>query len=511
MLEFSVAWLAGFALRIIQILVESSLYLLIGFLTAGMLRSAVGSDRVRAWFGVGRIAAPLRAWLVATMLLPVCSLGVLPILYELRRAGVARHAILTFALAAPMLNPISLISCLSYLGPNLLVLLMAGSFVVALGAGVLLGPGPTSDPHEESAGPPPESGRLSAVTVTAARVASGPILVDIAAGLVGAGLMAASLAPADLASSMFVGDPWVIGRMVAITPLTYATPDKAMVALPEMVKFRQSAGAMFALIALGVGMTLGTVTWTIRAYGIKTFARWGATVLVLTLAVASGVDGVTPAVGTANSDNDHFNDFANPFEGMGGWPDLGGALVRYAREVEPLRWATVLALVALVVAGVYCRKTGKDGLAPTGQTKPRLGNSIWKRPMPPRVISSLGAGVLGAVGVVGLYAYFPPPSEVFQDMSIIKADFFGELSWRTLDPARHHLDLWERQASKLTTGSWLRFHPANLEARRRTEELQAALHQLRGTIDTDNRAEARSLSLEISHLQGLCQRAYLVQ
>ena len=511
MFEFSVAWLAGLALRIIQILVESSLYLLIGFLTAGMLRSAVGADRVRAWFGDGRIAAPLRAWLVATMLLPVCALGVLPILYELRRAGVARHAILTFALAAPMLNPISLISCLSYLGPNLLVLLMTGSFVVSLGAGVLLGPGMSAEPHEESNGPPPESGRLWAAVITAARVATGPILVDITAGLVGAGLMAASLAPADLASSMFVGDQWAIGRMVAITPLTYATPDKAMVALPEMVKFRQSAGAMFALVALGVGMTFGTVTWTIRAYGIKTFARWGATVLVLTLAVAHGVAGVTPAVGTANSDNDHFNDFANPFEGMGGWPDLGGALVRYARDVDPLRWATLVALATLVGVGVYCRMNGKDGLAPLGQVKPRLGNSVWERPMPPQLIRALGAGVLGAVAVVGLYAYFPPPKEIFQDMSIIKADFFGELSWRTLEPARHHLDLWERQAAKLTTGSWLRFHPAGPEAQRRTEELQTALQHLRGTLDADNRVEARSLSLEISQLQGLCQRAYLVQ
>ena len=513
MLHDAADWLAGFALRTVQILIESSLYLLIGFLTAGLLRGMVGPARIRRLFGTGRVAAPLRAWLAATTLLPVCALGVLPVLRELRRAGVPRHAVLTFALAAPMLNPISLISCLSYLGPNLLALLLVGTMLVSVGAGVIMGDDPARSPPEYdpaigewSDGP----GHLGSAAVLAARTATGAIWVDIAAGMLGASLLAASLPESYLAESFFAGDHWAIGRMAAVAPLTYATPDKAMVALPEMIKFRQSAGAMFALVALGVGLTLGHATWAGRTYGPWATARWAAVVALASLAIAHAVAGIIPAVGTANSDNDHFAEFANPFLGMGRWPDLAGALGRYARNVEPLRWATVAALAGLIGAGASCRRAGKVGAPRLARSEAPLGNSAWNRPAPPRLVASVGAFVLGAVGLVGVYAYFPPPSEVFADMNIIKADFFGELSWPTLDPARHHLDLWERQASKLAVGSLIRLQPADEEAKRQTEALRAALHRLRLALDANRPAEARSLSLAISEIQGRCRQAYHV-
>ena len=513
MIDLAAGWLAGFMLRIVQILVESSLYLLIGFLTAGMLRAMVRPERIRDWFGTGRAAAPLRAWATATTLLPVCALGVLPVLRELRRAGVARHAVLTFALAAPMLNPISLISCLSYLGPNLLVLLLGGSLVVSVGAGILLGDDPArsapeADPVRGTDRDDP--GRLGTAAIQAARTATGSIWGDIAAGLLGAGAMAASLTPGYLGESMFEGDRWAIGRMAAIAPLSYESPDRGMVALPEMIKFRQSAGAMFLLVALGVGMTLGHATFAVRTYGIKAAARCGVALGLLALAVAHGVAGLTPPVGTANSDNDHFNELANPFLEPHGWSSLPGTLGRYLRDVDRLRWATVAALAGLIAVGISCRRAGRYGTPRTGRAATALGNSAWDRPVPPRVVASVGVFAGLAVGVVGMYAYFPSPAEVFQDMNIIKADFFGELSWPTLDPARHHLDLWERQASKLAVGSMIRFQPADAAARRQTEELRAALRTLRAAIDANRPDEARALSLKVAEIQGRCRQAYRI-
>ena len=500
---------AGFLLRVVQVLVDSSLYLVIGFLTAGAIRAMVGPDRTRRLFGSGRVAAPLRAWLAATTLLPTCALGVLPVLQEFRRAKVPRHAVLTFALAAPMLNPISLISCLSYLGPNLILVLLLGSLLVSVGAGVALGPGReprTDEADDEFITDAP--GRLGRATTQAARAATGPILRDVAAGLIGAGVMAAALSPSYLAASMFEGDRWAIGRMATIAPLTYATPDKAMATLPEMVKFRQSAGAMFVLVALGVGMTLGHLTWAARAYGIRAAARWLAVAFALTLAVAHGVAEITPAVGTANADNDHLNEFANEFEGAEQWPTYASIAGRYAREVEPFRWATLGALAGLVAAGAYCRATGRLGPPHAGLAPEPARRPAWDRPLPPRLVAAAGSCLMLAIGVVGAYTYFPPPAEVFEDMNIIKADFFGELGRKSLDPARHHLDLWERQAAKLTTGSLIRLAPASGEARRLTDALRADRRRLRAALDADKPAEARALSMEVFKVLGRCKLAY---
>lgn len=505
---------AGFLLRIIQVLVDSSLYVLIGLLTAGTLRAMVGPAGTRRLFGSGRVAAPLRAWVAATAVLPTCALGVLPILHELRRAGVPRHAVLTFALAAPMLNPVSLMSCLSYLGPNLILVLLFGSLLVSVGAGVALGPGPGTAAHGADADAEfvaDAPSRLGRTLVQAARAATGPARLDVAAGLVGAGAMAAALTPGYLSASLFEGDHWAVGRMVTLMPLAYATPDKAVVTLPEMVKFRQSAGAMFVLVALGVGMTLGHLTWAARTYGIKVTSRWLAVAFALTLAIAHGVAGVVPVVGTANADNDHLNEFANPFEGSGHWPALATYLGRFARDVAPSRWATLGALVALVASGAYCRASGRLGLSRTGLAPKPSGGSAWDRPLPPRLVGATGACLMLATLAVGLYAYFPAPAEVFEDMNIIRADFYGELGQESLDPARHHLDLWERQAAKLATGSLIRLAPATGEARRLTEALRSTLRRLRAALDAGKPEEARSLSLKISNILTDCKSAYLAR
>src|SRR5581483_8767644 len=78
----------------------------------------------------------LRAWGVGT-LLPVCSLGVIPIAREMRRAGVPSGTILAFVLAAPHINPLSLLYGLTLSEPLVIVCFATGSLAVALAAGAV--------------------------------------------------------------------------------------------------------------------------------------------------------------------------------------------------------------------------------------------------------------------------------------------------------------------------------------------------------------------------------------
>ena len=122
------------------------------------------------------------------------------------------------------------------------------------------------------------------------------------------------------------------------------------------------------------------------------------------------------------------------------------------------------------------------------------------------------AGGLGAVAIatVGLYAFYPAPSETFRDLGIIKADFFGELGGPSLDPAKHHLELWERQVAKLRLGSMIRLGPSAGEAHRRTEELQEALRSLRAFVESGHRDEARAYSFKVGKIQDACRQAYRI-
>ncbi len=445
-----VAFCGGFVLRVLEVTVASSLYLLIGFLTAGALRSLVGPARLRNFFGTGRWSGPIRAWAAAATLLPVCALGVLPVLRELRRAGVRRDAILTFALAAPMFNPISLLYGFSYLGPNLLTVLAAGTLFVSVAVGLILGPGESApSPGISEEVPSTGSRRLLAGFIHAVREACGPIWIDIGIGILGAGLMAASLQPTWLAEGMNSGDVWAIPTLAAIAPATYVTPEKAMTMLPEILKFGQSTGAMFCLIVLGVGMTVGHLRFIGRAFGAGTAARWFLVAATLALAGSYAVDHFVPAVGVTNADNDHFEEFTNPLASN---PSVtfGSELRILSRSVGRLHWSTLAALGGMILAGAACRMRRVDFdrfLDAPDSARVRKASKL-NAELPRSLVASLATVGLAAILIVGTYAYFPSPQEIFTDMTIIKADLFGDLSANSKAASLHHLDLWERQAAR---------------------------------------------------------------
>ena len=98
----------GFAVRFVTSLIQASPFILAGFVTAAVLRRFFGYENTRKLFGEGTRSALFRAWLIG-MLLPVCSLGAIPVIREMRRAGISGGTILAFAMSGPLFNPLSLL------------------------------------------------------------------------------------------------------------------------------------------------------------------------------------------------------------------------------------------------------------------------------------------------------------------------------------------------------------------------------------------------------------------
>ncbi len=511
----------GFLLRVVQVVVDASLYIIIGLLMAGALRAMVGPERLRTLFGTGRWTAPFRAWLAATTLLPVCSLGVLPVLRELRRAGVSRPAVLTFALAAPMLNPISLIYGVSYLGPNTLGVLVLGTGLVSVGIGVLWGYLRPQDLASEAAsfeGQVPSIGmrRLTAAAVHAARESVGSTARDVAFGILGAGVAASLIAAPTLAATMFAGDFKAIPGMMLVAPASYITPEQAVVIVPEMLKFRQSPGAMFVLVSLGAGMTLGHLSWISKGYGLRSAILWLALAGGLTLFAAYGIDVIVPSVGTRNEDNDHFNMLANPLEYAGSFSEVRDGMIRHLSSLDTFHLVTSGTLLTLIISGVVLRRMGERGTfesfistssaAFDGSAEGPV--SGLSRPLSPRVLSATASIGFLFVAIAGAYAYFPSPSEAFQDMQIIKADFFGELNAPSNETPLHHLDLWDRQAAKLKTGAFIRLIALNDESKRATEELREGIQSLRSAVEQHRTGDAKAVFFRIQTSFARCQASY---
>ena len=94
-------YLSSGGLRFWQVLIYSSLWILIGCFIAAIFRRMLGSEKVCRIFGNETRWGLVIGWFIG-MLLPVCSLGVIPIVRELHRSGVKRGTIVAFGLTKPV-------------------------------------------------------------------------------------------------------------------------------------------------------------------------------------------------------------------------------------------------------------------------------------------------------------------------------------------------------------------------------------------------------------------------
>src|SRR5512134_844441 len=79
---------------------ESALYILFGFLLAGVLKTAFPPDKVLKHLGGKNIRSVLLASLLGIPL-PLCSCAVLPTAMSLRKHGASKGATLSFLISTP--------------------------------------------------------------------------------------------------------------------------------------------------------------------------------------------------------------------------------------------------------------------------------------------------------------------------------------------------------------------------------------------------------------------------
>ena len=127
--------LMGAGYRMLTALLHAAPTILCGLVVAAVLRRLVGAATVRSLLAAGSITSLVRAWLLG-MLLPVCSIGAIPVARELSRAGVGGAAVLAFAVSAPLFNPISLLYGLTLSHPLVIVGFALASMAVVTVVGL---------------------------------------------------------------------------------------------------------------------------------------------------------------------------------------------------------------------------------------------------------------------------------------------------------------------------------------------------------------------------------------
>lgn len=484
-LNASLTLAAGAGGRLIAAAAHAAPTVLCGLVVAAVIRQLFGPSLTRTLLAAGSATSLVRAWLLG-MLLPVCSIGAIPVARELRRAGLAGGTVLAFAVSAPLFNPISLLYGLTLSHPlvilgfalaSMIVVTVVGSLWDRLLASAVPAVAPAAEPVVA-----PGWRRAVAMLAAMAREAAGPSLGYACIALLGVGLLACLLPFGSLQRSMKAFDPWAPSLMAAVGLPAFLTPTDAMMQVGSMFDHGNSVGAAFVLLAAGAGLNLGLVAWAWRAWGGRGAAVWLALFFATVLGIAAAIERPLSFRDSPPEDHTHaFDVFCMPFP-LDEVKPVERVAALLADRVPRHEWMALGLLGAIVAAGLALR-----WLDPRETLEARLGEAAPSgtgRSSAGRFDVAVPAPVLGGVLVAGLvsasvaaaYLYYPNLSTGLKDLSFVEAETHSAALAGDKRRTQVWIMAWEDLIRRTEVGLWIR--RGNV-----TKEITAAAEQLRERIE----------------------------
>jgi uncharacterized membrane protein YraQ (UPF0718 family) len=501
----------SFVLRFGQAAIEASLTLLIGVIVAGVLRRMVGPSGTRRLFGRGWVGL-FRGWL-AGMLLPVCSLGVIPVAREMRRTGVPGGTVLAFVLAAPLLNPISFLYGLTLAEPFVICCFAAASLVLSTLAGLLWDRvfARTTDTAEAAelarladAEPSPAEGprRVLSVVVTAGRELTGRDLVFYATGLFGSALLSTLIPYGSLQHTMQHSDPSSPALMAAIAVPLYTSPITGMMKIGLMFEHGNSIGAAFVLFALGIGTSLGTLAWLVIDFGWRRVVPWFLTYIAIVLAMAYLSEPLLFDSRKAAEDHTHaFDDYSAPFVSASETGAVSHVEQKLNEKWGPLEQPVTYAIGGLVVVGLIVRRLNRHGRleawltarhAETGRARPK-----WDVTIPGPTLGAMAFIGLVVFSVIGAYVYYPDRDQSFGQMVGVYTEAVVATRTGHKDEAIRRLEQCDDITRKLEVGTYIRSFAVTPEQKSAGEEFREAIEEVRDELIANNLEGAKQRLVEL--------------
>jgi uncharacterized membrane protein YraQ (UPF0718 family) len=453
------AMILGAIFRMIEAAAQAAPCLLCGVLIAGVFHQLLGMDGTRRLYGGNTWRSLPQAWALG-MLLPVCSLGAIPILRELRRAGVSGGVILAFALSAPLFNPLSLLYGLTLSSPIVILSFAFGSLIVISILGIawerLLPAGPAEQDLPPIA---PGLKRWTAVLVTAARHCTNASMLYCGIGVLGMGVISALLPRGCLQASVNHSNPWAPLVMAAVGPLIYVTPTNVMMQLGSMFNHGNSVGAAFALLTVGAGVNAGLLAWSWKTFGFRATAAWFLTLEIVVLGLGYAAERPLYLEGQAEANHTHvFDSFTAPFYSNEQVPSIMVPMLRERISFD--QYAALGMLSLLFISGVALRCFDRlnriDFWLHRKPVVVRKSESVFNRPLPSSVLGGFILLLAVALSIMACFIIYPETHEVFEDMRIVKADAICAVLSHDKKQAERQLHIWDDLARKLEIGAYLR-------------------------------------------------------
>ena len=491
-------YLSGASLRLVETVIYASLWIVIGCFIAAIFRRMLGAEQVRRIFADQTRFGLLAGWLIG-MLLPVCSLGVIPIVREMNRCGVKRGTIVAFGLTAPLFNPMSVLYGLTLSDPiAILSFSICALLIVSAVGGVWNWVSTAQQEHTASETVPSVGSKRSiALFYTAARELVGPSLIYILIGIGGSIALAILLPKGQLQHEVDHDNFWAPIQIAFIATPIYSTPLLAMSQIGGMFQHGNSIGAAFSLLILGAGANIGLLAWIGKTYGFHRLAVFYLVLMTLTVGLAFVVNKPLYPEGVVPAGHTHaFDVYTHPFDSEAS--NYAASTLRRGQEF----WAAnefggTYLLAILIVMGTATslldRQKVETWLMAESNSKSNL-----EREVPSWALGLVTVTGLVVASVVGCFLYYPEPKELFRDLSVVNTEAVlcsRNGNWEAADKWIRYCDDLSR---RLEVGVYLRTGSVGEFQSTKAKIYRERLDDLKMIVDTKDKANAAEVAMEVS-------------
>ncbi len=497
MIEF---YLAGGGLRLFQTIVYSSLWIVAGCFIAAVFRRMLDPQKLRRIFADDTRWGLLIGWLIG-MLLPVCSLGVIPIVRELHRAGVKRGTIVAFGLTAPLFNPMSVLYGLTLSDPIAILSFSLCALVIVSGLGAFWGRWVPSDPQEypNDKLPTPGIKRTGALMYSTAKEIVGPTGAYIAIGILASTLLATLLPKGYLQNQVEVENTFAPIVVALVGTPVYSSPLLAMSQIGGMFSHGNSIGAAFSLLILGAGTNLGLFFWLGKTYGVFRVFVFYLMLLTTTVGLAYLVDKPLYPKGIDPAGHTHaFDVYTHPYSvGQDGL--TANAMTQATDFWESSEVGGTSMLLLLIGCGGLLLLADRvynfeEWFFSPDETKKKFDTDV-----PGWILGVTVVSGLVIASVVGCYLYYPAHDEVLQDLFAVNTEAVLSARNKQWEAAQKWIGFSDDLSRRLEVGTYLRNGSVSEFQSTKARIYREELDKLRMAVDNRATDQVQKIGMDVSN------------
>ena len=502
-------YLSGGAVRGVEILLDAAVWIASGCFVAAIFQNMLGSAKTRSLFGNQGRYGLLIGWGIG-MLLPVCSLGVIPVVRELHRAGVKQGTIIAFGLTAPLFNPLSVLYGLSLSDPIAVLVFSAAAMLIVTSLGAVWGKFVSSDTTTndgaEEGGVAKTSGvrRSLAVIHGASTEMVSWSAVFIAIGVLASAVTSVAFEHGSLQGETEPDNIFAPAFMAVYVTPVYSTPLLAMSQIGGMFQHGNSVGAAFSLLILGAGVNLGLLCWFGAAFGFQRVVLFFCLLLSLTLVLAYTMDKPLYPKGVSPAGHTHaFDIYTHPFHMRqpGLW-STAGERISEGLENKGAHGIKLLGVLALV--GVAFRMVEmRVDLNRWFESEEQHASSRWDIALPAWVIGMVACVGLVFVSIAGTYLYYPAPDLLLNDLSVVNTSCVVAARTGDWEAVEKWVVYCDDLSRRLEVGVFLRTGSVSDFKRAKASVYRERLDELRDDIAAGQTSKTgeQAMALHQSYLQ----------